>query len=99
MDTLEGKGALVTGGSRGLGAATAEALAEKGADIAISYVASAEKAENVVSKLKAKGVRAPAIRSDQADPSSAKSLVDTAASPQSPRCRVMTAMPRAEKCV
>jgi 3-oxoacyl-[acyl-carrier protein] reductase len=73
---LKGKVALVTGGSRGLGAATAEALADQGADIAISYVASAEKAEAVVSKLKAKGVRAIAIRSDQADTAAAKPLID-----------------------
>lgn len=73
---LIGKVALVTGGSRGLGAATAEALAEQGADVAISYVASAEKAEAVVEKLKAKGVRAIAIRSDQADTSAAAALID-----------------------
>jgi len=73
---LTGKVALVTGGSRGLGAATAEALADHGADVAISYVASAGKAEAVVAKLKAKGVRAIAIRSDQADTKSAKSLVE-----------------------
>lgn len=74
---LIGKVALVTGGSRGLGAATAEALAEKGADVAISYVASAEKADVVVEKLRAKGVRALAIRSDQADLAAAKPLVET----------------------
>lgn len=73
---LIGKAALVTGGSRGLGAATAEALAEQGADVAISYVASAEKAEAVVKKLKAKGVRAIAIRSDQADTSAAAALIN-----------------------
>lgn len=73
---LEGKVALVTGGSRGLGAATAHALADEGADVAISYVASAEKAEAVVEKLRAKGVRALAIRSDQADMSAARPLVD-----------------------
>lgn len=73
---LIGKVALVTGGSRGLGAATAEALAEKGADVAISYVASAEKADVVVEKLRAKGVRALAIRSDQADLAAAKPLVE-----------------------
>ncbi|TWF54801.1 SDR family NAD(P)-dependent oxidoreductase [Neorhizobium alkalisoli] len=73
---LKGKVALVTGGSRGLGAATAEALADLGADIAISYVASAEKAEAVVEKLKAKGVRALAIKSDQADMAAAKPLVE-----------------------
>ena len=75
-NTLQGKVALVTGGSRGLGAATAEALADQGADIAISYVASAEKAEAVVARLKAKGVRAIAMRSDQADTAAAKPLID-----------------------
>jgi NAD(P)-dependent dehydrogenase (short-subunit alcohol dehydrogenase family) len=73
---LKGKVVLVTGGSRGLGAATASALAAQGADVAISYVASAEKAEAVVQELKKTGVRAIAIRSDQGDPSSAKSLID-----------------------
>ncbi|CAN7746025.1 SDR family oxidoreductase [Paraburkholderia hospita] len=73
--TLSGKVALVTGGSRGLGAATAAALADKGADVAISYVASAEKAEAVVAGLKAKGVRAVAIKADQGDMSAAESLV------------------------
>ena len=74
---LKGKVALVTGGSRGLGAATAEALADQGADVAISYVASAEKAEAVAAKLRAKGVRALAIRADQADMAAAKPLVET----------------------
>ena len=76
LNILKGKVALVTGGSRGLGAATAEALADLGADVAISYVASAEKAEAVVARLKAKGVRALAIRSDQADTTAAKPLID-----------------------
>ncbi len=75
-NVLKGKVALVTGGSRGLGAVMAEALAHQGADVAISYVASAEKAEAVVEKLKAKGVRALAIQSDQADPATAKPLVE-----------------------
>ncbi|WP_290978376.1 SDR family oxidoreductase [Ferrovibrio sp.] len=74
--SLAGKVALITGGSRGLGAVAADALAEQGADVAISYVASAEKANAVVEKLKAKGVRALAIQSDQADATAAKSLVD-----------------------
>ncbi len=73
---LKGKVALVTGGSRGLGAATAEALADQGADVAISYAVSADKAQAVVDKLKAKGVRAIAVQSDQADLSSAKPLIE-----------------------
>jgi NAD(P)-dependent dehydrogenase (short-subunit alcohol dehydrogenase family) len=73
---LKGKVVLITGGSRGLGAATAEAFAEHGADVAISYAASADKAEAVVAKLKAKGARAIAIKSDQSDLSSAKPLID-----------------------
>jgi NAD(P)-dependent dehydrogenase (short-subunit alcohol dehydrogenase family) len=73
---FEGKVVLITGGSRGLGAATAEAFADRGADVAISYAASAEKAQAVVERLKAKGVRAIAVKSDQADLSTAKPLID-----------------------
>ena len=76
LNILKGKVVLVTGGSRGLGAATAEAFADHGADVAISYAASADKAMAVVDKLKAKGVRAIAIKSDQADLASAKPLID-----------------------
>jgi len=72
---LAGKVALVTGGSRGLGVAIASALAEEGADVAISYVASAEKAAAVVESLQAKGVRAVAIQSDQGDPATAEPLL------------------------
>lgn len=75
-DILKGKVVLVTGGSRGLGAATAEAFADHGADVAISYAASADKAAAVVEKLRAKGVRAIAVKSDQADLASAKPLID-----------------------
>ncbi|MEQ1407582.1 SDR family oxidoreductase [Neorhizobium sp. Rsf11] len=73
---LKGKVALVTGGSRGLGATTAEALADHGADVAISYAASVDKAEAVVEKLRGKGVRAIAVKSDQADLASARPLID-----------------------
>ena len=64
--SLSGRVALVTGGSRGIGAASARALADEGANVAISYVASADKAEAVVRELKAKGVQARAFRADQA---------------------------------
>ncbi|WP_033069455.1 SDR family NAD(P)-dependent oxidoreductase [Thalassospira australica] len=73
--TLSGKVALVTGGSRGLGAVAAAALAEAGADVAISYVASEGKAAAVVETLKAKGVRALAIQADQGDPTTAEHVI------------------------
>ena len=64
---LDGKVAIITGGSRGLGAVLAATLADQGADIAITYAASADKAESVAEVVRAKGVRALAIRCDQAD--------------------------------
>ena len=73
--TLEGKVALVTGGSRGIGAATARALAAEGADVAITYVASADKAQAVVRELEAGGVMAAAFRADQADPAQVEDAV------------------------
>lgn len=76
--TLSGKVALVTGGSRGIGAATARALAEQGADVAISYTSnsSVTKAETLVRQLKEIGVRAIAFRADQADPVQVTGLID-----------------------
>jgi 3-oxoacyl-[acyl-carrier protein] reductase len=72
---LSGKVALVTGGSRGIGAASARALADEGANVAISYVASSDKAEAVVAELKAKGVKARAFKADQASPAEVEQLV------------------------
>src|SRR5882757_6778963 len=76
---LSGKVALVTGGSRGIGAASARALADEGANVAISYVASPDKAEAVVKELKAKGVEARAYKADQASAVEVDQLVKNVA--------------------
>ena len=73
--TLSGKVALVTGGSRGIGAASARALADEGADVAISYSSSADRAKAVVADLEGKGVRAAAFQADQADVTQAADLI------------------------
>jgi 3-oxoacyl-[acyl-carrier protein] reductase len=72
---LTGKVALVTGGSRGIGAAIAKELADQGADVAISYAASADKAETVAKELQSKGVRAASFKADQGDTKQVEDLV------------------------
>lgn len=72
---FEGKVVLITGGSRGLGAATAKAFAEQGADVAITFVSSVDKANAVVEQLQGLGVKALAIQSDQGDPTQAEGLI------------------------
>ena len=72
---LLGKSALVTGGSRGIGAAAARALAEAGANVAITYASAADKALKVVAELETLGVRAEAFHVDQADATQAGLLV------------------------
>lgn len=76
---LAGKTALVTGGSRGIGAAVALALAREGADVAITYVSAADKAQAVVAQIQALGRRALAIRSDSADMVEVKAAVERTA--------------------
>jgi 3-oxoacyl-[acyl-carrier protein] reductase len=75
--TLMGKRALVTGASRGIGAAIAKALAAEGADVAITYEKSTESAAEVVSAIKAKGRRAVAIQADSADAAAVQASVET----------------------
>lgn len=78
MSELSGKRALVTGGSRGIGAAIALALAEKGADVAITYERSADRAAEVVRSVEALGRRGLAIQADSADAAAVKRSVDEA---------------------
>ena len=72
---LMGKVALVTGGSRGIGAAIAKRLAQDGAAIAITYVGAQPKADEVVRAIESAGGRALAIRADSADANAVKHAV------------------------
>ncbi|RFU49917.1 SDR family NAD(P)-dependent oxidoreductase [Paraburkholderia sp. DHOC27] len=73
--TLQGKIALVTGGSRGIGAATAIQLAAEGATVALTYSNSAASATDVVAKIEAAGGKAIALKADQADAGAVKQLI------------------------
>jgi enoyl-[acyl-carrier protein] reductase III len=72
---LKGKIALVTGGSRGIGRAVAERLAGAGADVVVNYFRNREAAEEVVSVLQTRGVRAWAIRAHIGDPEEVARLI------------------------
>jgi 3-oxoacyl-[acyl-carrier protein] reductase len=73
--SLAGKTALVTGGSRGIGAACAKLLAARGATVAITYSKSAERAEALVAEIAADGGSAFAIAADAADAEAVKAGV------------------------
>ncbi|MGW1891444.1 SDR family oxidoreductase [Streptomyces sp. NPDC002004] len=76
---MDGKAAVVTGGSRGIGAATAVRLAREGADVAVTYVHGKEAADEVVRRVEAAGRRGVALRADSADAAEAAEAVDRAA--------------------
>src|SRR5213080_3630750 len=73
---LEGKIALITGGSRGIGAAIAKRLAADGANVAITYAKGADAAASVVKEIERAGGRAIAIQADAADADASKAAVE-----------------------
>lgn len=79
MSELNGKIALVTGGSRGIGEAIVRKLAAKGASVALTYKSQREKADNVVKEIKSEGGKAAAFAADVTDQASVQRAVDEAA--------------------
>lgn len=73
---LEGKAALVTGGSRGIGAAIAKRLAADGASVAITYTKGADAAASVVKEIERAGGKAIAVQADAADAAAVKAAVE-----------------------
>lgn len=76
---LQGKRAVVTGGSRGIGAAIAKRLAEDGADVIITYAGNHDAAKATVAAIEAEGVKGNAIQADAADSSAVTDAIDAAA--------------------
>jgi 3-oxoacyl-[acyl-carrier protein] reductase len=79
MARLTGKVAVVTGASKGIGAAIALQLAKDGASVIVNYSASGQQAEAVATKIKAAGGKAKTVRADVSKPAEAKQLIDAAA--------------------
>ncbi|MEH6578976.1 MAG: 3-oxoacyl-ACP reductase family protein [Amphritea sp.] len=76
MNRLKGKVALVTGGSRGMGAAIARRLAYEGADVALTYNSSGDKANTVAAEIEQMGRKSLAIAADNSDPSAIQAAVE-----------------------
>src|SRR5437588_11138342 len=73
---LKDKRALVTGGSRGIGAAVVKRLAREGAHVALTYVSRPEEADKTVAAIEALGVRGLAIQADSADATAVVAAVE-----------------------
>lgn len=78
MPLLVGKSAIVTGASRGIGAAIAKRLAKEGAEVAITYSSSPDRAKQVVDEIVKEGGRALAIKADGADQAAVRAAVQQA---------------------
>src|SRR5438874_11402868 len=76
---LNGKAALVTGGSRGIGAAIAKRLAQEGAAVGITYTSAKQKADEVVKAIEQDGGKAIAIAADNGDAAAVRKAVDETA--------------------
>src|SRR5271167_5014046 len=76
MSKLAGKVAVVTGGSRGIGAAIAKRLAADGASVAITYTKGADAAASVVKEIERAGGKAIAIQADAANADAGKAAVE-----------------------
>jgi 3-oxoacyl-[acyl-carrier protein] reductase len=79
MNKLEGKIAIITGGSRGIGAAIAKRLAADGANVVITYTKGADAAASVVKEIERAGRKAIAIQADAADAKAVKAAVEKTA--------------------
>ncbi|NUQ30679.1 MAG: 3-oxoacyl-ACP reductase FabG [Acidobacteriaceae bacterium] len=79
MSNLSGRSALVTGGSRGIGAAIVKRLASDGAQVAFTYSASPDQAQQVVDQVQKAGGKATAIKADATDQAAVRSAVQQAA--------------------
>lgn len=77
MKLLDNKVALITGGSRGIGAAIALKFAQEGAHVAFTYMSSEDKAKAVEAELQALGIKAKAYRSDASSYQDAEALIES----------------------